>query len=387
MQENLKDKLFQILKIVETKVEENMDYFKNIAIEFYKTDKVQKADIYINTNNELIFEMNKTKKLINKYEIALHIIENSKSYENCSIKYMERGSSMLIWTDKGNVKVKNTETNVMDQGIAHSDVGARSNRNYVIKVGEADDLLKEIGIINSEGKVRNDMIRKYNQIDHFVELIDPLLKEISGKENINILDCACGKSYLSFVLNYYIKEKLKKQCSFVCIDISQNVIQSSKKMAQNLGYKNMEFVQMDIQNYQPDKKIDLVISLHGCDIATDMAMAAGVRFDAKAIIVVPCCHSEILNQYDFPFLKEIIKHGVLKTRMADVLTEGIRILLLESMGYEASIVEYISPLDTPKNLLIRAIKKSGKNKKIYDEYIKLKEVLGINPTLARLLNI
>ncbi len=387
MQKKLEDKLFQVLKIIETKVEENMNYFKNISIEFYKVDKVHKAELYINANDELIFELNKTKKIISKCEIALHIIENTKPYDNCSIKYIERGSNMVIWTEKGNVKVKNTEANITEQNMAHSDVGARSNRNYVIKVGEADDLLKEIGIINSEGKVRNDMIRKYNQIDHFVELIDPLLKELLDKESINILDCACGKSYLSFVLNYYIKEKLKKQCSFVCIDISENVIQSSKKMAQNLGYRNMEFVQMDIQNYQPNKKIDLIISLHGCDVATDMAMAAGVRFDAKAIIVVPCCHSEILNQYDFPLLKEIIKHGVLKTRMADVLTEGIRILLLESMGYEVSIVEYISPLDTPKNLLIRAIKKSGKNKKFYEEYIKLKDVLGINPTLARLLNI
>ncbi len=387
MQKNLEDKLFQILKIIETKVEENADYFKSITIEFYKTDKVQKAEVYINSNNELIFEMKKIKKIINRYEIALHIIENSKSYENCSIKYMERGSNMLVWTEKGNVKVKNTEANNIEQNIAHSDVGTRSNRNYIIKVGEADDLLKEIGIMNHEGRVRNDMIRKYNQIDHFVELIDPLLKEISDKENINILDCACGKSYLSFVLNFYIKEKLKKQCNFVCIDISENVIQASKKMAQNLNYKNMEFVQMDIQNYQPDKRIDLVISLHGCDIATDMAMAAGVRFDAKAIVVVPCCHSEILNQYDFPLLKEVIKHGVLKARMADVLTEGIRILLLESMGYEVSIVEYISPLDTPKNLLIKAIKRSGRNKKSYDEYIKLKEVLDINPSLARLLNI
>ena len=387
MEKSLEKKLFQVLKIIETKVEENMDYFKNITIEFYKADKEQEAELYMNSNNELIFEMNKKKNIISKHEIALHIIENSKLYTDCSIKYSERGSRMLIWTEKGNVKVKNTEANMNEQSLTHSDVGARSNRNYMVKVGEADALLKEIGIVNAEGKVRNDMIRKYNQIDHFVELIDPLLKEISDKESINVLDCACGKSYLSFVLNYYIKEKLKKQCNFVCIDISENVIQASKKMAQNLGYKNMEFVQMDIQNYQPDKRIDLIISLHGCDIATDMAMAAGVRFNAKAIIVVPCCHSEILNQYEFPILKEIIKHGVLKARMADVLTEGIRTLLLESMGYEVSIVEYISPLDTPKNLLVKAIKKSGRNKKSYDEYIKLKEMLDINPTLARLLNI
>jgi hypothetical protein len=235
--------------------------------------------------------------------------------------------------------------------------------------------------------VKNDMRRKYNQIDHFVELIEALIKEQGDKDSITVLDCACGKSYLSFVLNFYIKEKLKKNCYFIGLDISEQVIASSKKMAQNLGYKNMEFHQVDIQNYQPTRKIDIVISLHGCDIATDMAIAAGVRYEAGGIIVIPCCHRELLSQYEYKPFSEIIKYGVLKARIADALTDGIRGLLLEAMGYEASIVEYISPLDTPKNLMIRAVKKSARNRKAYEEYLQLKESLGINPALARLLNI
>jgi len=239
----------------------------------------------------------------------------------------------------------------------------------------------------SQRKVKNDMIRKYNQIDHFVELVDGLIKEQGDKDSITVLDCACGKSYLSFVLNFYIKEKLKKNCYFIGLDISEQVISSSKKMAKDMGYRNMEFHQIDIQNYQPTRKIDIVVSLHGCDVATDMAIAAGVRYGAEGIIVIPCCHRELLSQYEYKPFSEIIKYGVLKARIADALTDGIRGLLLEAMGYEVSIVEYISPLDTPKNLMIRAVKKSGRNRKAYDEYLNLKENLGINPALARLLNI
>ena len=137
----------------------------------------------------------------------------------------------------------------------------------------------------------------------------------------------------------------------------------------------------------PSKEIDLVISLHGCDIATDMAIAAGIRHKAEAVVVIPCCQREILNQYEYQPFKDITKHGILKARLADVLTDGVRGIILESMGYEVSIVEYISPLDTPKNLMIRAIKQGGKNKKAYQSYLELKESLGIEPTLARLINI
>jgi hypothetical protein len=314
------------------------------------------------------------------------IIKSGKEYDDCIINYHERGSSIIVSTGKNNVKIKYADIE-QDAANLHDDVSARTNRNYLVKAGEADKVLKEIGILTADGKVKNDMIRKYNQIDHFVELVEGLIKEQGDKENITVLDCACGKSYLSFVLNFYIKEKLKKNCYFIGLDISGQVISASRKMAQNLGYKNMEFQQIDIQNYQPDRKIDIVISLHGCDIATDMAIAAGIRYEAGGIIVIPCCHRELLSQYEYKPFKEIIKYGVLKARIADALTDGIRGLLLEAMGYEVSIVEYISPLDTPKNLMIRAVKKSTRNRKAYDEYLELKESLGVDPKLARLLNI
>ena len=383
----LEKKLESVLSNIVIKLEENLDFFKTLDIEFTnKNGGNSKAEIRL-VNEKLIFKFGKLKQELQPKDLMQLIFQQGKSFDDCAVTYVERGTSITIWTEKNNVKIKYNETQVKE-AIPHDDVTARSNREYLVKVGEADELLKEIGIISTQSKVKNDMIRKYNQIDRFVELTEGIIKQLAeGKESITVLDCACGKSYLSFVLNYYIKEKLKKNCYFIGLDISEQVIASSKQMAGNLGYKNMEFLQMNIQNYMPTRKIDMVISLHGCDIATDMAIAAGIRYNAEAVVVIPCCQREILNQYDYQPFKDITKHGILKARLADVLTDGIRGILLEAMGYDVSIVEYISPLDTPKNLMIRAIKQGGKNRKVYENYMELKESLGIEPTLARLINI
>lgn len=383
----LEKKLEGVITNIIAKLEENLDFFKSIDIEYTAKGKQgAKAEVRL-VNDKLIFKMGRVKTEFEPQMLLKLILEQGKEFEDCSLTYVERGTSITVWTEKNNVKIKYNE-NQIQENIPHDDVTARSNREYLVKVGEADELLREIGIISAQGKVKNDMIRKYNQIDRFVELTEGIIKQVAeGKESITVLDCACGKSYLSFVLNYYIKEKLKKTCYFVGLDISEQVIASSKQMAGNLGYKNMEFLQMNIQNYLPTKKIDMVISLHGCDIATDMAIAAGIRYEAEAVVVIPCCQREILNQYDYAPFKDVIKHGILKARMADVLTDGIRGMILECMGYEVSIVEYISPLDTPKNLMIRAVKKGPRDRKVYERYLELKESLGVEPTLARLINI
>jgi SAM-dependent methyltransferase len=383
----LEKKLESVLNNIVIKLEENIDFFKSLNIEFMNKDgSNNKADIKL-LNDKLMFAAGRMKQEMQPKELIPLIFKHGKSFDDCTVNYVERGTNITIWTEKNNVKIKYKETQLQDS-IPHDNVTARSNREYLVKVGEADELLREIGIISAEGRVKNDMIRKYNQIDRFVELTEGILTKLAeGKESITVLDCACGKSYLSFVLNYFIKEKLKKNCYFIGLDISEQVIASSKQMAANLGYKNMEFLAVNIQNYMPSKEIDLVISLHGCDIATDMAIAAGIRYKAEAVVVIPCCQREILNQYEYQPFKEITKHGILKARLADVLTDGVRGMILESMGYEVSIVEYISPLDTPKNLMIRAIKQGGKNRKAYESYIELKESLGIEPTLARLINI
>jgi len=337
-------------------------------------------------------------KEFNSIDFPEFVEEFLKDSTKFTILYTERGYCVEIYSDKSSVSFRKIDSNTNSEiSEAHDNPTLRTNRNYIIKAGEADDLLKEIGIMTKDGKIRNDMIRKYNQIDRFVELIDEMLKTIIvNKESITILDCACGKSYLSFVLNYYIKEKLKTNCNFVCLDINENVIDSSKKMADSLAYRNMEFLALDIKNYSPKRDIDVVISLHGCDIATDLALAAGVRFGSDLIVVIPCCQKELLSQIENEALDSIFKHGILKARFNDLLTDSVRALILEAKGYETSIVEYISPLDTPKNLMIRAIKNkrlTNKNELLsnrniaLEKYKVISESFKITPSLARFLRL
>ncbi len=378
-------KLSLFLTGIEQRIIDNKDFFKVINISFKSGTKNYGANISL-SDDKIIISYNGRKDKMEISWLSARVAKIAEGYEALELVYEERGTTIIINADDKNVKMKTKESSIAENCQGHNETSQILNRDYYIKVGPADDVLKAIGILAENGKVKNDMIRKYNQIDHFIELIDELLRSLADKNSsLNIVDCGCGKSYLSFVLNYYIKEVLKKNCHFTGLDISKTVIDASNAIAEKLNYKNMQFKVTDIRNYRPEGDTHLVISLHACDTATDEAIAFAINNNAKALVMVPCCQKELLSQYSFREMSEITKHGVLKARMADVLTDGIRLLLLECMGYKASIVEYVSPLETPKNLMIRAQKVGGVNRTMIEEYKKIKALLNINPTLERLI--
>jgi len=367
------------------RMQDKIDVFKALNAIYKSGTKEYRANL-IYENGKIKLNYNGKTEFIEIDLFPDKLIKFSENYEAVSVVYEERGTTIYIDADNKNVKMNVKESEVEEKVRSHTETAQIAKRDYYIKVGQADDLLKEIGILSSNGKVKNDMIRKYNQIDHYIEILDGLLKRLCEKnDTITVLDCGCGKSYLLFVLNYYITEVLKKKSYFIGVDYSNVVIEASEKMASNLGYKNMEFKVMDIRDYSPDKKIDLVISLHACNTATDEALAVAVKNEVQAIVAVPCCQKEILSQYSYEPFSQIIKHGILKARIADVLTDGLRALLLECKGYKVTVLEYISPLETPKNLMIIAEKACKENKKSIEEYNKLKEILNVSPTLEKIL--
>lgn len=399
------NKLSIFLSGLEGRFEENTSIFKGIKVSFTAGLKEFKG-IGTYENNNIKYNFNGITETMPLNELFRKILKNCDNYDSLSLVYCERGTNVILSADSKNVKMNSKEVTEDDFSMSSSSSTASSktahktsntfkilnetstllNRNYYIKVGNADSLLKEIGIMTKDGKIKNDKIRKYNQIDHYVELLEGILEKLPQNQTINILDCGCGKSYLTFVLNYYLTEVKRKKCHFIGLDYSESVIDASRKMAENLNYRNMEFHALDINDYKPDKKIHVVISLHACDTATDMALALGIKVSSEVIIAVPCCHKEILSQYSFEPFKEILKHGVFKARMADVLTDGMRSMLLEAKGYDVSVVEYISPLETPKNLMIRAVKVKGENSAAIDEYTKLMQLLNVYPSLYAYLN-
>lgn len=389
-------KLSLFLTGLQSRFTDNSSIFKGINVTFSTGLKDFKGTGSFD-NEKIKYNFNGKTEVFSIEDLFEKISVDAQSYEALSLIYKERGTDILIIADNKNVKMSSTEVKEEEIALTTAAPSAKTahnygetstllNRDYYIKVGKADNLLKEIGIMTKEGKIKNDKIRKYNQIDHYVELMEGILEKLPSNQIINILDCGCGKSYLTFVLNYYLTEVKRRKCHFIGLDYSEGVIESSKNMAQNLGYRNMEFHAMDINDYVPDKKIHVVISLHACDTATDMALALGVRVDSDVIIAVPCCHRELLNSYSYEPFKGILKHGVFKARMADILTDGMRSLLLEAKGYEVSVVEYISPLETPKNLMIRAFKVKDENDKAMDEYISLMSKLNVYPALYAYIN-
>lgn len=384
---------------LETRFSENYSIFKSINISF-KTGIKEFNGHGTYDDGKIKYNFNGVTETLNINNMFEKICKDAEKYDSLQFIYCERGTDILISADNKAVTMKNIEmketdnTNKIKENISDSNLGCHHtdgtstilNRDYYVKIGKADNLLKEINIMTKDGKIKNDKIRKYNQIDHYVELLDGIFNKLSTNGTITLLDCGCGKSYLSFVLNYYLTEVKKIKCHFIGLDYSENVIESSKKMANNLGYRNMEFHAVDIKDYVPDKKINIVLSLHACDTATDMALALGIKVNADVIIAVPCCHRELLNQYSYDPFKSITKHGILKARMADILTDGMRATMLEAKGYDVSVIEYISPLETPKNLMIRALKVKDEDENAMDEYVNLMKSLNVYPALYKFLN-
>ncbi|WP_160677053.1 SAM-dependent methyltransferase [Clostridium sp. C8-1-8] len=373
---------------------EDSSTFKNIYVTYTAGLKEFKGNGSFEDGN-IKYNFNGKTESLSIIELFEKISSECDNYDTVTILYRERGTDIVITGDNKNVKMNNTEVKESsplaikkEEASEHTfkETSTLLNRDYFIKVGKADALLKEIGIMSQSGKVKNDKIRKYNQIDHYVEILDGTLEALPRNEVLTILDCGCGKSYLTFVLNYYLTEVKKRKCHFIGLDISEGVINSSKKMAENLGYRNMEFHAIDIKKFSPKRKIHMVISLHACDTATDMAIALGIKVESDSIIAVPCCHRELLNQYSYEPLKGILKHGILKARIADALTDGMRSMMLESKGYNVSVVEYISPLETPKNLMIRAVKTGKEKPELMDDYISLMASLNAYPALYKFLN-
>jgi len=351
---------------------EKKDYFVKMTLEFKSGTKTFCGEV-LPSENGFAVSLNGVNSTVEANAVSDLIAGECAKYEALVFTYVERGTNLILEADDRNVRTRQTDNSI----TAEMNTKAPGSREYIIKPGRADALLKEIGIMTKDGKIKNDKIRKYNQIDHYIEILQPVIEALPKNRRVCILDCACGKSYLSFVLNYYMRDMLKMDCRFIGVDYSETVIEASKRMAKNLGYHNMEFVCADVRVYEPTETIDLLISLHACDTATDMAIGLGIRTGVKAMVDVPCCHKEMLSQYHYDAFAPLLKHPIFKARLADVLTDAMRCLYMEACGYEITAMEYISPLETPKNLMIKAVKTGDENYKAMSEYQAIRNALGV----------
>ena len=267
------------------------------------------------------------------------------------------------------------------------DLSHNRSKNYVLEEGVPIPFLVKLGVMNAMGKVHADRRDKFKQINRFLEIVSDVISAFEKKKTIRILDFGCGKAYLSFALYHYLHHILHYDVEMIGLDLKKDVIIQINQLAQQMEFKNLHFVQGDINTYECEGMIDLMVTLHACDTATDAALEKAVRWGAKIILSVPCCQHELFSQVSNSSLKPLLQHGLLKERFAALATDAARGKLLECLGYHVQIIEFIDPEHTPKNILIRAVRKSPSHKcvdkKALAEYRAFKEMLIINPSLEK----
>ena len=258
---------------------------------------------------------------------------------------------------------------------------------YILKEDRKVPFLVDLGIMTPEGKIVSSKYDKFKQINRYLEFIEDVLPSLKKEEEINIIDFGCGKSYLTFATYYYLNELKGYNAKIIGLDLKEDVIRHCNELSKRYGYEKLTFMKGDIASYNQDNPVDMVITLHACDTATDYAMYKAVAWGAKVILSVPCCQHELNRQIKSEVMQPIFKYGLIQERMAALITDGMRARLLEEFGYKVQVMEFIDMEHTPKNILIRAVKEKDvqPDQKSIESYENLKSFLQVEPTLYQLL--
>ncbi|MBU3145792.1 SAM-dependent methyltransferase [Clostridium sp. CF012] len=295
---------------------------------------------------------------------------NTTTFE---LKISKKGKVHLGVKKSNNVKLANKEHN--------------KEKNYILKEGMIIEPLIDLGIFTKEGRVVNSKYDKYKQINRFVEIIDDEVKNNDFKE-LTILDFGCGKSYLTFILYYYFVEIKKINVKMIGLDLKEDVIKKCNDIAKKYNYENLHFELGDINGFKYNNSVDMVITLHACDTATDYALYNAIKWDSKMIFSVPCCQHEFNSQIKTESLSILTKYGIVQERVSALMTDSVRANLLECAGYKTQLLEFIDISHSPKNILIRASKANiskEKREKSLTEVNALMNQFNLNPTLFNLL--
>ena len=308
----------------------------------------------------------------------------------------EQYQAMNILTPNGNCEVKVSKKGkitVLDRikrgTVTAVELEHNRRKQYILPADEPVDFLMELGVQDEKGHIFDKKRSKFRQINRFLEIVSDVEDSIISGEELYILDLCCGKSYLSFALYYYFTRIRGCKVVMDCVDLKTDVIEFCNNVAQKLNYTGLHFMAGDIRAFQIRRAPDLTVSLHACDIATDIVLAKGIDSGSRVILSTPCCHHEMMHQLkpqgkptDF-----LLEHSILKQKFADAATDALRCKVLQLQGYEVGAIELIDPEETPKNVLIRGVKKGNvsekQRQKLLQEYRQICALLGIDPYLAR----
>ncbi|MCI9340116.1 MAG: methyltransferase [Dorea sp.] len=310
-------------------------------------------------------------------EILLGYLENMRQMQLTTTRYLYT----VLVSKKGKVTVKKKarQTDCREVDRSHD-----RKKNYILKEGIPVPFLQDLGVMTEEGKVVRSRSDKFRQINRFLEFIEDILPELDRDRELTILDFGCGKSYLTFAVYYYLHELKQYDIRVIGLDLKKEVIRNCNELSRKYGYEKLTFLEGNIADYEGCTRVDMVVTLHACDTATDYALSKAVGWGAKVILSVPCCQHELNGQIDCEVLGPVLGYGLIKERMAALITDALRAQYLEREGYDTQILEFIDMEHTPKNILIRAVR-SGKRRENQEALRRCEEYLHVSPMLGRLL--
>ena len=294
-----------------------------------------------------------------------------------------RGQARVLVGKKGTVTIK-VKKNQQKMVAAPNVASHNRQKRYILEEGKHVAFLEDLGVMTADGKVVRSRYDKFRQINRFLEFIEDILPRLNkSRENV-IIDFGCGKSYLTFAMYYYLHELKGYEVRIIGLDLKQDVIDHCNRLSVAYGFDKLKFYHGDIASYDGVDHVDMVVTLHACDTATDYALEKAVKWDASVILSVPCCQHELNKQMDNELLRPVLQYGLIKERMAALYTDALRAEILENRGYRTQILEFIDMEHTPKNILIRAVKQGGPkdNRKEIEDIL---QFLGTEQTLAGLL--
>lgn len=325
--------------------------------------------------NNQVFHKNFGKAEAVQYIISLF----PDSYKQMEI-YREDCQYSVLVSKKGKANIKKRPW----ENFRKIDLDHNRRKKYILPQNERIPFLVELGVQTESGKIIDKKQKKFRQINRFLEFVRDVLPVLPKDRRITVIDFGCGKSYLTFAMYYYLKIMNGYDVCMIGLDLKKDVIDTCSRLARKFAYEDLTFFQGDIASFEGADQVDMVVTLHACDTATDFALDKAVRWGARVILSVPCCQHELNRQISSGLLEPVLKYGILKERIAALMTDGLRAELLEQQGYEVQILEFIDMEHTPKNLLIRAVYRDRRPPKT-DSYNRLCDSMDLHGTLERLL--
>lgn len=343
----------------------------------------------MSSNDNVIYQLEKfTDKQafhenVEQNTIVEKLVDLSELYKNINIFTVDADYQVLV-SKKGSVRiVKLSPTKTMSISTHNK------TKKYIIPDNEPCDFLIELGVMNKDAKVLAKKYDKFKQINKFLEIVDDAVtkalpafytttKSIQNQKfDYKIIDFGCGKAYLTFALYYYFYKIKKIDVQIVGLDLKKEVIDFCNSVAKKLNYSKLKFEYGDIKNYSTNQAVDMVVTLHACDNATDAALVKAIKWNTNIILSVPCCQHEFFDKIDNDNLEPMLKHGLIKERLSSLVTDSLRSLFLEAKGYKVQLIEFVDMEHTPKNILIRATKANIREEAI-NEYESFKKFWSLD---------